>query len=122
MSGNLSLRAASQLNIISAYQEIENSDGEKDDEDENFEKGQKTQRQDDLENYTRMLKLQVIHSLTMILGNLQEILSSYEQATQQGQLKAVKICESQLEYLIRLFNALTSQGMPSCVQKFSEQE
>ena len=69
-----------------------------------------------------MLKLQVINSLTMILGHMQEVLTSYEQTTQHGQIKAVKICESQLEYLIRLFNALVSKGMPSCVQKFSDRK
>ena len=63
LDGNLALKESS-----SYFAETAGSDA--DDEDENFEKGQRTQRQEDLETYSRLLKIQIVHSLNIVLSRI----------------------------------------------------
>ena len=90
------------------------------DEDENFDKTQRTQRHDDLDWFSKLMKQKIEDSLAMILMRFTQIIQQYELFLSQGnQQKACKTCERQLTYLIRVTNSLFSYGLPSGQAKLS---
>ena len=90
------------------------------DEDENFEKTQRTQRHDDLDWFSKLMKQKIEDSLTLILMRFTHIIQQYELFLSQGnQAKSCKTCERQLTYLIRVTNSLFSYGLPSGQAKLS---
>ena len=67
LDGNLQLQANS---IISAATFAAQASSDADDEDENFEKGQRTQKSDDLDAFAKLMRIQIVPSLKLILSRL----------------------------------------------------
>ena len=64
----------------SANDEEENDE----DEDENFEKSQRTQRHDDLDWFSKLMKQKIEDSLALILMRFTHIIQQYELFLSQG--------------------------------------
>ena len=64
-----------------------------DDEDEHFDKSQRTLNQENFDQFSRLLKMQIVPSLNLVLARVNYLVGQYEVALSQNQIKAVKLHE-----------------------------
>lgn len=66
-----------------------------------------------MDAFAKLMRIQIVPSLKLILSRLTSVLEQLDVVSSQNQLKAVKICEAQLEYLIRVICSMFGSGLPS---------
>jgi len=57
--------------------------------------------------------------MQLVLSRYTQLIHQYELYLSQNQVKAVKVVERQLAYLVRVTNSFYSYGLPSGSSKFS---
>jgi hypothetical protein len=93
-------------------------DDNDEDEDENFDKNQRTQKNDDLDWFAKLMRQKIEYSLQLLISRFESILQQYNLLLSQNQFKPSKVCEKQLSFLTRVTNSLFSYGMPSGTHRF----
>ena len=68
-----------------------NDDEEADDEDENFDKRERTQKHDDLDSFAKLMRQKIIDSMQLILSRITQLIQQYEVSLVS--LPGAKICE-----------------------------
>eukprot|EP00347_Sterkiella_histriomuscorum_P000570 403375338 len=94
-------------------------DDDEDDEDENFDKKEKTIKNDNLDFFSRLMKQKIETSMNLMINLFNQILQQYQNALNQNQKSFIKSCEKQLGYLVKVTNSLFSYGMPSANTRVS---
>ncbi|CDW76789.1 importin-n-terminal domain-containing protein [Stylonychia lemnae] len=96
-----------------------NVDEDEEDEDENFDKKEKTIKNDNLDFFSRLMKQKIDTSLNLMINYYNQIIQQYQNALGQNQKNFIKSCERQLGYLVKVTNSLFSYGMPSANSRVS---
>ena len=71
----------------------QNAEVDSEDEDENFEMGQRTQKHDDLDWFSRLMRQSVDDSMNLLLQRLCHLIPQYELLLSQNNLKLVRTTE-----------------------------
>ena len=94
---------------------------------EDFHKGQRTQKADDYDQFSKLMRQKIEFSIGNVLEKLTCVIQQYEQILNQsmqnqnqiGNMTAEQLIgkERQLTYLVKVVNSLFSYGLPSSSSK-----
>ena len=115
LDGNLQQQATTAITS-------DQNDEDADDEDENFDKNERTQKQEDLDMFAKLMRQKISESLDLLLQRFTQLMQQYELYLSQNQIPMVKACERQLAYLVRVVNSLFSFGMPAGMIKLAKNQ